>query len=247
MEKRRVNAYFLVMGESHRTKVGDFTRGIRPSVLRLPVVEGHVATSQFLDVSSSGFTRCRSANDPVVDGRLGSAKQPSDGRLAETPLLEESPELTSTVADSHTMMIMIMMKLSRKIDHAPRRLAKTLGCQDDPEMARKRLVDDREDALGWYLRRRLMEEQDRGVTQHELSKKTGLSQAQISYITTGAQLGTLTAALRLERYFGRTAGQLVDEAVEWWKNKGGRDWALEQETIDHQARRRRLSGTEIDR
>jgi transcriptional regulator with XRE-family HTH domain len=103
--------------------------------------------------------------------------------------------------------------------------------------------DDRGDAVGWYIRHRLLEEERRGVTQGEVRKRTGIGQGHISQLRNGHLRAGLATAIRIAPLFGLDPGQLVNTALEWWEKRGGRAWAIEQERLDYEERRARLKKT----
>jgi DNA-binding XRE family transcriptional regulator len=94
--------------------------------------------------------------------------------------------------------------------------------------ARKRgeVQDDRGLSLGWYCRKLLLQEIDRGVKQTEIATRTGLKQATISQIKDAKVLPTLQTAIALAEYFRRTPGELVNEAIDWWTKRGGREESI---------------------
>jgi hypothetical protein len=91
----------------------------------------------------------------------------------------------------------------------------------------KKDEDDRHHALAWYLRKLLLQEQERGVKPAFIAKQIGWNKTQISHIMTDARSAGPKALFRLAKYFRRTEGELLDQALEWWERQGRREAAEE--------------------
>ena len=91
--------------------------------------------------------------------------------------------------------------------------------------------DDTWEGLGWYCRRLIIQELERGVTQQEIADRIGVTQPVISSIKTGRSLPHLATAIALARYFRRTPGELLDESIKWWDERGGRKESLEAKRV----------------
>lgn len=114
------------------------------------------------------------------------------------------------------------MRGINKLGFPARPIAKTRAfTQTEPMPA-----DDRGEALGWFCRRMIIQERERGKTQREIGEKVGLTQATISNIENAVTLPAITTAIALAEYFKRTPGELLDEALDWWSNRGGREEAI---------------------
>lgn len=79
--------------------------------------------------------------------------------------------------------------------------------------------DDREGALGWYCRKLVQHELDLGKTQVELARATELTKAHINQLAHGRGAG-FVVCIKMAAYLRKSAGELLDEALEWWEKKG---------------------------
>ncbi len=163
-----------------------------------------------------------SAAQIVRNRRLTDADMASESFLAHSRLLQEVTEQRRSIAGHDSIAITLDMGKSREIFHAPRTIAKTALIPQCGPMA----SDDRWEALGWYCRRLIIQELERGVTQTEIADKIGITQPVISGIKTGRSLPHLATAIALAEYFRRTPGELLDEAIKWWDERGGRQESL---------------------
>lgn len=87
-------------------------------------------------------------------------------------------------------------------------------------------IDDRDQALPWYVRRLILQEEERGVQQKDIASATGLNQGSISQMKRPQGVGLRTCVL-IAAYFRRTPGELLDEALTWWE-RGGREEATRE-------------------
>jgi hypothetical protein len=132
---------------------------------------------------------------------------------------------------------MNLMARSKKFQTLTRPLAKAREPLDADGMPR----DDRNEALGWYLRKRLLQMKDLGHTQTELATRAGTSQPNISNVMKYGSAG-IDSLLAVSKLLGQTPGQVLDDALEWWTKRGGRLEALE--AAEEVARERRAQLTE---
>lgn len=118
-----------------------------------------------------------------------------------------------------------------------RPLAKTPR-QIDPEYVPG---DDRAEAIGWYLHLLVGQELAKGLSQSELSARTKVSQPIISNIVSGDYQPKWATVYLFADYWRKAEWELVKEALEWWKHRGGRDYAVTE--IERKHRERIAAGT----
>ena len=106
-------------------------------------------------------------------------------------------------------------------------------------MLTKNGKDDRTEALAWYLRKLLIQERDRGVKPAFIAKQVGWHKSQISLIMTDARSAGATALFRLAKYFRRSEGELLDEALSWWERQG-RGESADERLRQAQERKRKV-------
>jgi transcriptional regulator with XRE-family HTH domain len=93
-------------------------------------------------------------------------------------------------------------------------------------------------AVNWYVRKLLIHEIDMGMSQAEISRRSGLTPAQISHIKNDARSAGLTAVFKLARpVFRRGEGELIDAALKHWEERGRAEWASERMRVAEAARR----------
>lgn len=122
---------------------------------------------------------------------------------------------------------------SREKFHPPRGIAKTSLFQQCEPVA----DDDSWESAGWYCRRLIIQELERGVTQQEIADRIKVTQPVISSIKNARTLPHLATLIALAKYFRRTPGELLDESIKWWTERGGRQESLD---VQREAYERRL-------
>lgn len=99
--------------------------------------------------------------------------------------------------------------------------------------------------VAWYFRLLYSQELDRGVTQAQFSLKSGIHKSRLSRLRDSAEGTGMKFLTGFSRYFGRTEGTLLDEALRWWNLKGreyaqreaDRKHAEDKAELDRRARR----------
>lgn len=81
-----------------------------------------------------------------------------------------------------------------------------------------------EHAVTWYVRRLLLDELGDDTSQADLSRRYGMSEAQISQIKSGRAVG-LRTLIRLAEARGTTAGTILDQSLSWWRSGGAAEAA----------------------
>lgn len=204
----------------------------RPALCRDP---GHT-----LNGGLRRLVRVGVAAEVQLNGRAAAANcdgeiEPSHAIRLE-PVAERHMSGCSVFAIGHRIGIIDLMTRRNRIRIPLRPLAKIYP----PEQALGMPKDDRGEALGWYVRRLIMNERKLGKNQREIAERTGLTQATVSNIENAVTLPNQTTAIRFADYFRRTPGELWDEALDWWDNRGGRAEAIE---ADAAARLKRFAAT----
>lgn len=90
-------------------------------------------------------------------------------------------------------------------------------------------------ALAWYLRLLYSQEIDKGVTLTQFSLKSGIHKSRLSRLTKSAEGTGLEFLNGFSRYFGRSHGAILDDALKWWNMKG-REYALRESAKNQQER-----------
>ena len=93
-------------------------------------------------------------------------------------------------------------------------------------MGMARSLDDRGDAIRWYLHLRVSQELERSVSLSELARRTGINKVQLSQLmNSGKTGGGIVSLIRFAEYAGRTPGSMLDEALAWWEDGAGKKYA----------------------
>lgn len=110
-----------------------------------------------------------------------------------------------------------------------------------------------DEPVAWYLHKRLNELLEQGVTQKEISARTGQPRSAVNMLVNRAQgAGPQSVADYVELLGFATRGQLVDAADAWWA-KDGKAYAVRQmremqrSRVDEIRRPRRLKQQARDR
>lgn len=130
------------------------------------------------------------------------------------------------------MPIIDLMRRIKERDYPPRPIVKTRPKGEPLPVPR----DDRDEAIGWYLHLRVNQELERGHSQTDLEKRTKVSQPIISNIKGGDYKPGMAVVFLFADYFRQAEWELVRDALEWWVQRGGREYAFDQLNKKHQAR-----------
>lgn len=84
-------------------------------------------------------------------------------------------------------------------------------------------------AVAWYFRLLFSQELDKGITLTEFSLKSGIHKSRLSRLKDSAEGAGMKFVTGFSRYFGRSEGTLIDEALKWWNLKGHEYAARETE------------------
>ena len=105
-------------------------------------------------------------------------------------------------------------------------------------------------AVAWYFRLLFSQELDKGVTLTEFSLKSGIHKSRLSRLKDSAEGTGMKFVTGFARYYGRSEGTIIDDALRWW-NLRGKEYAriaIEQKRAKEDAelnrRARRTSSSE---
>jgi transcriptional regulator with XRE-family HTH domain len=117
--------------------------------------------------------------------------------------------------------------------------------QVDTRLQEESSVDDRGEALFWYIHMLIANKLGEGTKAADLARLTGVTKAQLSQIQSGRPGGGLLTLIRFAKIDHRTPGQILDAALSWWE-KVGRRYRAAFKAREAQEASRVLSASEAD-
>jgi transcriptional regulator with XRE-family HTH domain len=109
--------------------------------------------------------------------------------------------------------------------------------QVETRLQEERPVDDRGEALFWYIHMLIENKLSEGTKAADLARLTGVTKAQLSQIQSGRPGGGLLTLIRFAKVDHRSPGQILDAALAWWEKVGRRYRAAFKAREAHEASR----------
>lgn len=168
------------------------------------------------DVLSGLLTRCRLLGQPVIEGG-SSDLEGLRACVARDPVAVD--ECFEKLWARHLRSL--FMNLNRSASEI------VTGVKPGARYARHvaQPKDDRGEALTWYFRMLIRQEQERGKKLDQIGEMLGVGKGHISQIKDGkVGVGVPNLILFADR-LGRKPGELLDEALDWWPKMGKKERA----------------------
>lgn len=121
-------------------------------------------------------------------------------------------------------------------DRQPMARSETAAKADDAFGSDKAVSE----ALFWYLHLRLIQLKAEGVKGSQIERATKISKQQVGQIQKGIRAGGLLTLIRFAAWEHRSAGELLDQALKWWRSGEGQ--AFKERRV-HELAAERVEGT----